>query len=296
MLLRCGVLVLGLMPAQAALRSGWSAHVGSNPRYADGDGPLGLHVVIDGMTNLSPAALALAGVGVVGFWLFDQLLIASAFRLLAASPAEPPRLWRRLWSDGWSRLLPYLRVALVAALFAGLGVAIIGKVFERVDVAWQAQGATGEARIVLLNLWRAAVTVAWLSLVGAFAFWCRALLALDERVRVRRVILEVMRLSLRAPLASLFLYLVVACSLQLMGPFLLLRTGAPEGGLLDPLLWLVYVVAQVYAWHFLVHAATRLYASSRFEDIRQRGDVPLGWWVRLRRKKAAAVASTTDEV
>jgi hypothetical protein len=280
--LRLGALLAFFVPAQLAGAAGWSERVGANPRFTPTDGPLPTHDILDGLTNLSPVFLGLLGLSIALWLLCDQLLTAVAARTLAPERGGPVRVWRALWDEGWPAILPYARVVVLSLAFGAVGAALIGKGFTRLDVAQQAAGATGEVRALLLPLLRACTIAAWLTLVGAFGFWCKVIIAVDGRRRVRRVVLEVCRVFLRAPLRGPGLYFISAFSLTVAGPVVLLGKGLPVPGPAPVIAWVAFCGLQALVWHTLVHAASRLYATERFADIRDRGDAPLGWLRKLR--------------
>jgi hypothetical protein len=293
--LRAGLLVLAGLPALLVAIVGVAAGPARQPYFTEVQGRLPLFHLVRLVDELPGAVAGMAVLAVLLALLGEQVLVAGGLTWL--DPDETTREgagpWRAVLGRGWSWLGPMLRVLLLAALFAGAGLAALHHLVESLIEHGEVAGWTAHTLMVLLPLLRVLLGVLWLSFVGAWAFWCRVLMVADGRRRARSAWALVARVLRRRPFSSIVLYVVVTLLSQLVGGVVLAiwRQGPPTrlaGALCWSASWLLVLLLQAFLWHWLLRAARLLYAQSRFDDLRQRPDAPLGvagWLRRMVRRR-----------
>jgi len=188
-----------------------------------------------------------------------------------------------------------LRVVLLAALVAVVGIAIIGGLFDWLEDHGKRAAWSGWTIIVLLSLLRLVVTLAWLFKVGAFALWCRTVMLADGRRRVRSVALIVARIWWRRPFGAPLRYMVVMGGATLLGAVVLItwRQMPPAGPFVARIwfvAWMLALFVQAAAWYHVLHSARTMYAGWFFDDLRARAEGP-SWLQRLRHRPAKKPAA-----
>jgi len=224
-------------------------------------------------------------------WIGLQLLTGVAVWRLRGLRDEP-RVGRLLFGPAMTLLWPYLRVALISLLFLGLGLFALAKGFGAWSRARTLAGADAYATFFELAHLRAALTFAWLTLVGVGAFWARIAVAHDERRQVRRLVWPVAKLLWSKPWAALGFHALLSASAVGLGLFASAswRWTSPS----IPL-WLVVMGAQAAFWLWRVDRASALWASETCAPLRATPDE--GWriwsraWARVTRPLRAPAAS-----
>jgi hypothetical protein len=243
--------------------------IAREPYFADPSAVLGVVHLVSLARRLWPALLALA-VSAGLAWIVLQLLTAGALLRLERGRPERTSLWRAIWDGGSRALLPYLRVALAAALLSGLGAFALARGFDWLEDHGERAGWTGKTLARDLPLVRALLTGLWISLVGVFAFWLRVLVVRERRPRVRVAVRGALRLCLRRPLAALaFHWSVAVATVAVQGAVLLAWQAAaepaPAGGAWLGL-WLAVLLASAYAWQWRLRAALQVLRATRSSE------------------------------
>jgi hypothetical protein len=151
-------------------------------------------------------------------------------------------------------------------------------------VSAERQSWTADARYIVVNQWRAAITTGALASLGAFAFWAKVLTVADERRRVRRTLLETVKVLWRAPIRALLAFVVVTVAVQGVGAYVLASAASHGGGALTVVSFALFIALHMGAWHALMQYGRIFYGDARFDDIRGRGDDPLGVWAWVKRR------------
>lgn len=281
--LRVGLLVLAGLPALLVAIVGIAAGPARQPYFTEVQGRLPLFHLLRLVDELPGAFGGMAVLAVLLAILGEQVLVAGGLTWLEPDGAirEGSCPWRTVLGRGWRWLGPMLRVLLLAALFAGAGLAAIHRLVEALLEHGEVAGWTAHTLMVLLPLLRVLLGVLWLSFVGAWAFWCRVLMVADDRRRARSAWVLVARVLRRRPFSSILLYVLVTLLGQLVGGVVLAiwRQGPPTqlaGAVCWSGSWLLVLALQAFLWHWLLRAARLLYAQERFDDLRGRPDAPLG--------------------
>jgi len=302
-LLRWALVLLAALPAALAALAAVAAGPARTPYITEVQGPLPVfHLLrLARELPLSVAALALLGAGVA--LLGQQILGAGALSWLAPGRerlTSIPSVAGAVLREGTPWLWTMLRVVLLAAVLAAAGLAGLGWIHERLALCGEPAGWSGRTIFLLLPAARGATSLLWLSLVGAWAFWCRVLLIADSRRTVRSVGVLVLRVWWRHPLRAPLFYVGVVLAMLLASALTLLwwRQAPPVdlgGALLLGLSWLLLLLLKAVAWHWLLRAGRLLYAGPSLDDLRRRPDGPLGLgrllagaWRRVRRRRARA--------
>ncbi len=260
-LARFTLIVAATAPAWA---KGWSliaAGPARQPYFTDVSGPLPLPHILQmfrivgdkvPMVALGCAALAV---------LLSALLTAGALAVLA--PDRPARGWRSMvshaWSEGWEHLPAFLRILVLEVITLGLGMWLIGKAFDRLDITGQKGLWTAYTREVLLPLIKLLCSGAFMATVGAWGLHTRLLTVADERRRVRRTALLTLRLWRRRPWAGPGLFVVTTLAGVLLSGWVLVTwrqapPGSQAAAWMRMVTWWGVLLLLSWLWHFLLRA------------------------------------------
>jgi hypothetical protein len=287
--LRVLLQVLCFAPAYAAAVLGITESHGYRPELAEHPGPLPVSEVSRLFRDLPSTFWLLSGLGIVAVVLLDQLLTAGGLALLdpTRSQDEPVRVGATIWRQGKQHFWRFVRVVLLVAVLFGLGAMLLGWLFD----TWSEHGArvgySGLTEVVVLPGLRLLAATLWLAVVGALACWARLLTVADDRQRVRRTTVHVLRLFWRRPGRSLVFFVVLSVAVQVLGGAVLVRSAPPVRGseaLERVVAWALYLIIHGYVWHWLLHAGQRLYARPELDRLRGASDEPwgLGRWLTSR--------------
>lgn len=283
--LRALTLVGCCLPGMLLVENAASGVLGGDPRLADHTGPLPLHVVQELVGAMGGAPLAVLAMGVLAFFVCDQVLTAGALTLLDPFRRDAhPRVWRMLFDEAAVHFWPLARVALMTVVFFALFAGALSLVADAIDVRAEREGWTADARYIVVTQWRAAFMALVLAKLGALAFWCKVLTVADGRRRVRRTLTDAVKVLWRAPVRALLVFVVVTLAVQAMGGALLSSVVMHGGGTGAIVAFVVLIVMHMGLWHVLMHYGRIFYGDARFDDIRGRGDEPLGVWAWVKRK------------
>jgi hypothetical protein len=227
------------------------------------------------------------GLGAVIGWIGGMLLTAGAVEILDSRRVGPARVWRSVFDAGPRAWFAYLRVAVLALLTIALGTSVLGAVFRRLGDHAKIAGWTGWTVVLAIPLSRAALTILWIALVGAGAFWCNVILVADRRQRVRRLTTIVPRLVGRLPVRALLLHVIVGLASLVFAALVLVAWR--QSAVVDPtpwiVLWAVVLLVQSFVWHWRVRACLLTWDDPRIGDLRRLPDEPwrlpsrLGSWI-----------------
>jgi hypothetical protein len=285
-LLRWALVALAAVPAMFAAIVGIAATVARQPYFTDVRGPLPIAQLLRLSREVPPGILATLALAAVLALVGQQVLVAGALHWL--EPARGPRpssteepVALVVIKSGGRWLWAMLRVVLLAAALSTVGLIAIDCLFERLVDHGTGQGWTGRTLWLRLPLLEVAASLVWAAIVGAWAFWCRVLMVADGRRRVRSAGVLVLRVWWRRPLAAplFFVVLTLAMLLGSAAVLALWRQHPPTalpGVIPLAVTWLLVLLVQAMAWHWLLRAARLLYADASLEDLRSRPDAPLG--------------------
>ena len=299
-LARFALVVLCALPAWLLARGAVSGGPAANPYFVDGEGPLPWILVARMVTEVGGAWAGGLAVGALAAVILDQLLLAGAVRVLSPrrGPWDRPRLAPAAFRAGLSHLGPLLRVALLALLVGGGGVAALRGLARRLHEAGVRSGWWSWTIDIAIPLAVLVLALLWVALVAAAALWTRVIVVADGRRRARRAAAVALGVFRRRPgrtLAGPAAALLVAALL----PALALawwRAGEPLGGAgvaLFSLLALAALAAQSWIWTRLVAAAVARYAAPEMDGLRYAPDTPFGVFRLFRREGRAAVKART---
>jgi len=300
--LRAALVLLASVPTLVVVLATLAGGPARQPHFTDVDGRLPLFHLLRLLGELGPSLVGLLALAALIGLLGEQLLVAGGLDWLA--PGRERDTSRRtgplraILGQGLLWLWPMLKVLLLAALLAGLGIKLLGWSAEALEDHAEVAGWSGYTTSVALPALRGLIGLLWLALVGAWAFWCRVLMIADGRRTARSALLLAGRLCLRRTLRGPLFYMALTLLMQAgAGLVLVLWRQSPPvsvgGALLWALSWLLIVVLQAFLWHWLLHAARLLYADPALDDLRRREDGPLGLWAWIKRQVGRLRRSTT---
>jgi hypothetical protein len=291
--LRAALVLLAALPTAAVAWVSLAGGPARQPYFTDVEGRLPLFHLLRLFDELGSSLAPLLALAALIALLGEQLLVAGGLDWLAPGrqrdTSRRTAPLRAILAKGLSWLWPMIKVLLLAALLAGLGLKLLDWGAERLEDHAEVAGWSGYATQALLPLLRGLLALLWLALVGAWAFWCRVLMVADGRRTARCALLLAGRLCLRRPLRGPLFYVALTLLMQTVGALVLAlwRQSPPAsagGASLWALSWLLVVVLQAFLWHWLLHAARLLYADGSFDDLRGRPDGPLGLWAWVKRQ------------
>jgi hypothetical protein len=294
-LMRALLLVMTGLPMLAVSWSTLAGGAARRPYFTDVQGRLpAIHFLrfIDEMPSLGGPIAAALLIGLLG----EQVLLAGALAWLDPKSARRGPTFGPTLRVGFSWLGPMLRVTACAAVLSSLGVWGIDKLIDRIVLHGDVAGWSGRTLVLVMPLVQAIATLLWVSLVGAWAFWCRVVLVAGDRRRVRTTALLALKVFARAPARGplFFMLVTIGCFLGSAAVLIVWRQLPPrtiEGVAFLAVVWLVALLAQAWLWHWLLRAARLLYADARFAEIRAHLDPSKSLWSRLRLRFARPTTS-----
>jgi hypothetical protein len=290
-LARFALVVLCALPAWLIVRGAISGGPATNPYFVDGEGPLPWVLVVRMVMEVGAGWAGGLAAGAIAAVILDQLLLAGAVRVLSPprGPWDRPRLAPAVFRGGLAHLWPLLRVALLALLAGGLGIAALRGLSRWLHKAGVRAGWWSYTIDLTIPLAVLAATTVWLALVAAATLWTRVIVVADGRRRARRaaaVALGVFRRrpgrALAGPAAALLLAALVPLPVLAWW-----RASEPLGSVgvaIFALLGLAALAVQAWIWTRLVAAAVARYATPEMDGLRSVPDAPFGVFRWLRRE------------
>lgn len=233
------------------------------PYFASAPQPVGVFMFVELLGRLGPVwGIAVACV-LIG-WLASQVLTAGAIAMLSGSAGGGRGLWRASIDLGMPHLLAYLRIAFVAALWLGVCLWLVNRGIGWLADRGELRGWSGTTLVWTLPVTRAAALLVLGGIVGTCALWCRVIVVMGNRRRVRRLLEIVPQLIARAPLQGLALQVVLSSASMIIGAVVLFAWRQSAGGAaLWVVVWLLVLLGQAYAWHWRLRILCALTEQSR---------------------------------
>ena len=279
--------IVAAAPGLALSLGGLGEGIADRPYFSEAPDPMPLFPLIRMLGEMPGAIWGGLALAAAGCWLANLWLTAGAVALFDPRRQGPPKLWRTVWDNGTRALWAYLRIALLALLFAAVGARLLGLVAERIQEHGAVTGWTLRA-VFLLQMGRGLALVCWLTLVGVFVWWCRVIVVADDRRRVRRLLSVVPRLWWRRPIRGLALHFLLALGSLLASSAVLFAWRQSAAGPLGwVVLWLLVLAVLAFVWHWRLRACRLLWASPDLGDLRAVPDDPWRIFRRLRGRLGA---------
>jgi hypothetical protein len=242
--------IVAMAPAVLGGSAAISTGPAVEPYFASAPQPLGLLQLVELLGRFAPV-FSIALFCVFLGWLGSQLLTAGAITVLRGPAEDGRRLWRASIDLGMPHLLAYLRIAFVAALWLGLCFWLVNRGISWLADRGELNGWSASTLLWALTVTRAAALVVLGGIVGTCALWCRVLVVIGNRRRVRRLHEIVPRLIARAPLQGLVLQVVLSSVSVIVGAAVLFAWRQSTGGTaLWVVVWLLVLLGQAYVWHW----------------------------------------------
>ena len=278
--LRWLLFVVAALPGLSVGMGAIGESLANRPYFAEAPDPLPLLPLMRMLGRMPGSVWGTLALAAVVAWLGNLLLTAGAVAIFGAPRSGRPRVWRTVFGAGTHALWAYLRIASTALLVAVVGSRVIALIAAGLLDHGRQEMWTMQSQF-LVQAGRGLATLAWLTLVGLFAWWCRVIVVADERRRVRRLWTVVPRLWWRRPVGAVLLHLLLALATLIAGTGVLFAwRQSAAGGLGWALLWLAVLVALSYVWHWRLRAGRALWSSPDLVDLRAVPDTP--WWLARR--------------
>ncbi len=282
--------IVTALPGVMAGIAGIGEGAGRQPYFTEAPRPFPLIELFRFLGRLPGGMWGLLFAGAALAWLGNLMLTAGAVEILRARSGDRVRVWRAAFDAGAARLLPYLRVAVLALLWLVILGALVDQGFDRLRDHARLAGWTGKAAVWDLRAARLGLLLLLGSTVGAGAMWCRVIVAADGRRHVRRLNTLVPRLWLRRPLQGLVLQVLLALASLLVGALVLFGWRQSGAGATWPwvAVWLIVLLAQSWVWHWRLRICCLIWDDPGLDRLRSTPDEP--WHVfrklsRLARRK-----------
>ncbi|MCB9555110.1 MAG: hypothetical protein H6707_03325 [Deltaproteobacteria bacterium] len=250
-------------------------------------GPLPVADLLHWLDLLAPAAVPTLAFVALFATLIQQLFAGALLELCQQRSADAPGPLRLVGDQGFRFLPVMLRITALAWLAIGLGLWAISWLFELVssradDWAWSAS-----AVLVYLPVGQSVLSLAWVGIVGVWAWWMRVISVADQRRCVRQTAwLAAQALRRFLGLGGLLVFCLGLCAL-LSGSALLIvwRQIGPRGHQIALIVtaWILWLFVEGYLWQARGRLLCLLYRQRRCDSLRDADDRGFGWWQRLLR-------------
>jgi hypothetical protein len=257
--------VVAILPGLAALTFHLKQTIGLRPWFQSLETPLDVLSLQFLLAELS-GGLPLLMLGALVIWVLQLVWLAGAVQILDTSKTDLPR---KIFANGWSYLGRFVRIAVFAIITIFLLHLALKFAFSSLATRAELEDWTVQRSFFDLTFWRASISFVALTLVGTCAFWARVITTADNRRKLRRLPLMVLRLFLRRPVSALiFQFSTIAVVLFLQG-VALWSWRQSAGGLAWLVLWAFLLLIASWIWQLRIRAALAIW---RLEDIREGRD------------------------
>lgn len=247
--------VAATLPGLAALTIHLKQTVGLRPWFQDLETPLDVLSLKFLLAELS-GGLPLLMLGALIIWVLQLVWLAGAVQILDTSKNDPPR---KIFANGWSYLGRFVRIAVFAIITIFLLHLALKFAFSSLATRAELEDWTVQQSFFDLAFWRAVLSFVALTLVGTCAFWARVITAADNRRKLRRLPLMLLRLFLRRPVyALIFQFSTIAVVLFLQG-VALWSWRQSAGGLAWLVLWALLLLIASWIWQVRIRAALAIW-------------------------------------
>jgi hypothetical protein len=257
--------VVATLPGLAALTIHLEQTVGLRPWFQGLETPLDVLSLKFLLAELS-GGLPLLVLGALIIWVLQLVWLAGAVQILDTSKNDLPR---KFFANGWSYLGRFARIAVFAIITIFLLHLALKFAFSSLATRAELEDWTVQQSFFDLVFWRAVLSFVALTLVGTCAFWARVITAADNRRKLRRLPLMLLRLFLRRPVSALiFQFSTITVVLFVQG-VALWSWRQSAGGLAWLVLWALLLLIASWIWQVRIRAALAIW---RLEDIREERD------------------------
>jgi hypothetical protein len=257
--------VVATLPGLAALTIHLEQTVGLRPWFQGLETPLDVLSLKFLLAELS-GGLPLLMLGALIIWVLQLVWLAGAVQILDTSKNDLPR---KFFANGWSYLGRFSRIAVFAIITIFLLHLALKFAFSSLATRAELEDWTVQQSFFDLVFWRAALSFVALTLVGTCAFWARVITAAENRRKLRRLPLMLLRLFLRRPVSALiFQFSTITVVLFVQG-VALWSWRQSAGGLAWLVLWALLLLIASWIWQVRIRAALAIWL---LEDIREERD------------------------
>jgi hypothetical protein len=277
--------VFAALPGIAGARGALGESIANRPQFTEAPDPLPFLEFARLIAEIPGGVWATFALGVIIGWTGNLFLTAGAVDIVGRRDTGGVKVLRTVFDTGVRHLWVYVRIALFAVLFIGVGSRLLAVIFERLGEHGQLAGWSAETLVFNLGITRGLILLLWLTIVGVFALWSRVIVVADGRRYVRRLPSLVVRLWLRRPVGSLVVHLVLVFATLFASSGVLAgwrQSSARSTGWI--VLWLGVLMAQALIWHWRIRASRLIWSASDLEDLRARPDAPWRLFRRIRER------------
>ena len=257
--------LVATLPGLAALTIHLKQTVGLRPWFQGLETPLDVLSLKFLLAELS-SGLPLLVLGAFIIWVLQLVWLAGAIQVLDSSKNDRPR---KIFANGWSYLGRFVRIAVFAIITIFLLHLALKFAFNSLATRAELEDWTVQQSFFDLALWRAVLSFVALTLVGTCAFWARVITATDNRCKLRRLPLMLLRLFLRRPVSALIFQFGTITVVLFVQAVALWSWRQSAGGLAWLALWALLLLIASWIWQVRVRAALTIW---RLEDIREGRD------------------------
>jgi len=259
------IYVAATLPGLAALTFHLKQTVGLRPWFQDLETPLdalGLKLLLAELFG----GLPLLMLGALIIWALQLVWLAGAVQILDKSKNHLPR---KVFANGWSYLGRFVLVAVFAIIMIFLLHLALKFAFNALATRAELEDWTVQQSFFDLAFWRVALSFVALTLVGTCAFWARVITAADNRRKLWRLPLMLLRLFLHRPVSALIFQFGTIVVVLFVQGVALWSWRQSAGGLVWLVPWALLLLMASWIWQLRIRAALAIW---RLESIRQQPD------------------------
>jgi hypothetical protein len=253
--------VVAMLPGLAALTSHLKQTVGRRPWFEGLETPLDVLSLKFLMAELSGGTPLLI-LGVLLIWVLQLVWLAGAVQILDSFKNDLPR---KIFANGWPYLGRFVRIAIFAIIAIIVFHFALKFVFGLLATRSELEDWTIKQSVFDLTLWRGVVTFIGLTLIGTFAFWARVITAADNRRKLRRLPLLLLRLFVRRPVSGLLIQFSTIGVVLFVQAVALWSWRQSAGGITWLILWALLLLVASWLWQMRIRAALAVWQS---EDLK----------------------------
>ena len=243
--------VVAMLPGLAALTMHLKQTIGRRPWFEGLETPLDVLSLKFLMAELS-GGMSLLILGVLLIWVLQLVWLAGAVQILDSSKNDLPR---KIFANGWRYLGRFIRIAIFSIIAIIVFHFAMKFVFGSFATRAELEDWTIQRGIFDLILWRGVVTFIGLTLIGTFAFWARVITVADNRRKLRRLPLLLLRLFVRRPVSALLVQFCSIAVVLFVQGVALWSWRQSAGGLTWLILWALLLLIASWLWQIRIRAA-----------------------------------------
>lgn len=243
--------MLATLPGMMSMSRHLNDTIGVRPWFQDLQTPLDMVSTKFLLAELGDG-VALLAAGVFVVWLLQLVWLAGSIRVL---DPNRPEIHKKVFSNGWSFLGRFVRIAVFAAIALFAMQWSISKGFGVLSARAETEAWSVYDGYVTLTQWRISALFVAFTLVGLIAFWVRIYAVTQDRRDLRRLPWQVMKLIVRRPLSAMLWQFALVCAVLFTHAIALVcwRQSSNDGLWFG--LWVLLLLLTAFIWQLRIRLA-----------------------------------------